>query len=250
MENTFLATLPIAHRGLHDHEKPENSTAAFRAAISAGYAIETDVRLSRDGELVVFHDDTLTRMTGVNKPVETLDASELTRLRLADTQECIPLFSDFLNELGGSVPLLLEIKNVPNADTKEYLRKIACALEEYRKKFDGEVAIQSFNPFYMQKMKKIFPGVPYGVLGTATSAKEDFGGSALWRFKARAVKNMSFNKRVDPTFISYNFWDFPQKSVNKFQGIKLAWTVRSPEEERNARKYADNIIFENYLPEK
>lgn len=246
MELDFLKAAPIAHRGLHDDEKPENSIAAFRAAISAGFLIETDVRLSSDGVPVIFHDDTLTRVTGVEKRVEELTADELTRIRLADTQEKIPLFSEFLEELDGKVPLLLEIKNMPSVKSDIFLWKIFSGLKGYR----GQYAIQSFNPFYIKKYKALRPDIPCGVLATAFSTKADFDGSPLWKIKARAIKNMSFNKSVKPDFISYRFCDYPQKATEKFRGLKLGWTVRSPEEEAVARKYCDNIIFENYLPEK
>ncbi len=245
MTNSFLTRTPVAHRGLHDESKPENSVAAFHAAIQHGYAIETDVRLSSDGKLVVFHDDSLFRMTGVSARVEDLSASDLSMLRLAGSRENIPLFSEFLEELNGKVPLLLEIKNVPSADTKEFIAKISEALKGY----GGEYAVQSFVPFYVKEYKRLRPEIPCGILGTAVSEKEDFGGSLLWRIKAHVIKNMSFNKKIKPDFISYRFSDYPQKATERFEGVKLAWTVRSPSEEKTARKYADNIIFENYLPE-
>ena len=77
MKQTFLNHLPVAHRGLHGNGIPENSVPAFLKAIEAGYAIETDVRLSKDGVPVVFHDDTLVRMTGRNGRVESLTAEQL-----------------------------------------------------------------------------------------------------------------------------------------------------------------------------
>lgn len=245
MNDTFLTRLPIAHRGLHDGNRPENSFSAFRAAINAGYAIETDVRLSKDNRLVVFHDDTLLRMTGTAQKVEKLTADELQQLRLSGTRERIPLFSEFLEELGGKTPLLLEIKNMPDTDTEAYIAKISEALEGYK----GEYAVQSFQPFYVKAFKKLRPEILCGVLGTAQSSKEDFGGSLFWKIKARAVRNMSFNRSIKPDFISYHFSDYPQKSIDKFEGIKLAWTIRSEAYEQTARKFAHNIIFENYLPQ-
>ena len=243
---TFLTKLPIAHRGLHDKEKPENSLSAFRAAVNAGYAIETDVRLSKDGKLVVFHDETLLRMTGNPQKVEELTAEELAQIKLADSEERIPLFEEFLKDLNGATALLLEIKNMPRVERNGYIEKISEALEGYK----GEYAVQSFQPFYVKKFKELRPEIPCGVLATADSTKEDFGGSVFWRIKARVVKNMSLNKRVKPDFISYHFTDYPQKAVDKFRGVKLGWTIRSPKDEELARKFAQNIIFENYLPEK
>lgn len=244
MELSFLKEIPVAHRGLHNDTFPENSMSAFRAAVREGYTIETDVRLSKDGQLVVFHDESLLRMTGANLNVADCTAEELSRLKLGESNERIPLFSDFLTAINGQVPLLIEIKNMPSVNAKTYIGKIADALKDYL----GTFAVQSFSPFYVKEFKALRPDIPCGILATASAGKEDFGGSAFWRIKARAVKNMSFNKKIKPDFISYHFKDYPQKSTEKFHGLKLAWTVRSAEDEAYARKYADNIIFENYIP--
>lgn len=241
-----MKNIPVAHRGLHNETLPENGMGAFRAAMREGYTIETDVRLSKDGEIMVFHDDHLFRMTGANLAVSDCTAAELARLKLGASNERIPLFSEFLSTVDGQVPLLIEIKNMPSVNTKVFIGKIAEALKTY----GGQVAVQSFSPFYVKEFKSLRPDIPCGILATASAVKEDFGGSAFWRIKARAIKNMSFNKKVKPDFISYHFKDYPQKSTENFHGLKLAWTVRSPEDEAYARKYADNIIFENYIPEK
>lgn len=244
MELDFILKKPIAHRGLHDGNNPENSFSAFHAAVACGFPIETDVRLSKDGKLVVFHDDDLGRMTGANLLVKDCSFEDLSVLRLAGSQERIPLFSDFLKEIDGNVPLLIELKNMPSVNTKDFINIFAEALKDYK----GEYAVQSFQPFYIKAFKALRPDIPAGILATAQSCKADFGGSPLWRIKARAMKNMSFNKSVKPDFISYNFGDYPNKATDKFTGPKLGWTVRSPEDEERARKYANNIIFEGYIP--
>ena len=101
MELDFILKKPIAHRGLHDENNPENSISAFQAAIACGYPIEMDVRLSKDGKIVVFHDDSLDRVTGANLLVKDCSFEDLSVLRLAGSQERIPLFSDFLKEVNG-----------------------------------------------------------------------------------------------------------------------------------------------------
>ncbi|MDE6411413.1 MAG: glycerophosphodiester phosphodiesterase [Clostridia bacterium] len=244
MELDFILKKPIAHRGLHDENNPENSVSAFQAAIECGFPIETDVRLSKDGKIVVFHDDSLERMTGANLLVKDCSFEDLSVLHLANSQERIPLFSEFLREIDGKVPLLIELKNMPSVNRKDFLRLFTEELKDYK----GEYAVQSFQPFYIGDFKKLRPDIPAGILATADSSKKDFNNSPIWKIKARAVKNMSFNKRVKPDFISYHFTDYPNKATEKFTGHKLGWTVRSPEEEVVARKYADNIIFEGYMP--
>lgn len=244
MDLNFILKKPIAHRGLHDDTNPENSIGAFRAAIAFGFPIEMDVRLTKDGKVVVFHDDSLHRMTGANLLVQDCSWEDLSVLRLSGSQERIPLFSDFLKEIDGKVPLLIEFKNMPNVNTNDYVGLVAQELKDYK----GEYAVQSFQPFYVKAFKKLRPDIPAGILSSAGFSKADFGGSPFWRIKANALKNMSLNKSVKPDFISYAFSDYPNKATDKFKGGKLAWTVRSPEDEEYARKYADNIIFEGYLP--
>ena len=244
MNLDFILKKPIAHRGLHDETNPENSMGAFRAAVAFGFPIEMDVRLTKDGKVVVFHDDSLHRMTGANLLVQDCSLEDLSVLHLAGSQERIPLFSDFLKEIDGKVPLLIEFKNMPSVNTKDYIGLIADELKDYK----GEYAVQSFQPFYVKAFKKMRPDIPAGVLASASATRADFKSAFMWRFKVRALKNMSFNKSVKPDFISYLFKDYPTKGTEKFKGAKLAWTVRSPEDEEYARKYADNIIFEGYLP--
>ena len=101
-----------AHRGLHDNETdaPENSMNAFKKAIDAGYGIELDVQLTKDRIPVVFHDETLKRVCGVDGRVRDYTYEELQQFRLCRSDERIPLFSDFLKLVDGKVPLIIEIK--------------------------------------------------------------------------------------------------------------------------------------------
>ena len=243
---TFLTTLPIAHRGLHDETRPENGISAFRAAIEHGFAIEMDVRFTKDRRLVVFHDDSLKRMTGDDRLVIDCTFEELLSLRLEGSDERIPLFQDFLVEIGGRVPLLIEIKSMAGVKPEE----IATALAEALKDYAGEYAIQSFQPFYVKAFKKLRPDIPCGLLSSGKFSKRDFDNSPLWRIKASLISNLRLNSTVKPDFISYHFKDYPRRCTNKFKGPKLGWTIRSAADEAYARKYCDNIIFENYLPER
>ena len=233
----FLTRRPFAHRGLHI-DVPENSLPAFRAAVEHGYAIETDVRLSSDGRLVIFHDDDLIRMTGDERTVAECSVPELKHLRLEGTEEQIPLLSEVLKLVGGRVPLLIEIKNMDGVKPK----RIAAALHKALEHYEGEVAVQSFQPFYVKAFKKLRPDVPCGVLGTA----EEGAAKGMQMF---TVKALPFNCLVKPDFVSYRKEDFMRRRVLGFKKTKLAWVVRSEKEEAAARKYADNIIFEDYLPQ-
>ena len=108
----------FAHRGLHseDQSVPENSLEAFERAAAAGYGMELDVQLSRDGQVVVFHDDTLDRACGVAARVDELDYDELSKLSLFGTQARIPLFSEVLALIRGRTPLIVELKTGAHND--------------------------------------------------------------------------------------------------------------------------------------
>lgn len=243
--NTFLTKTPVAHRGLHDENYPENTMPAFLAAVENGFPIESDVRLSADGTLYLFHDDTLTRLVGVEKNFIDCTSEEIDSY-LVEGKEHIPTLAEFLKAIDGRTPILMEIKNVPECENEDFIAKIATAFDGY----EGEYAIQSFNPTYVKLYKNLRPEIACGILATAESSKADFGGSVFWRIKAKVVKNMSMNRFIKPDFISYCFPHYPNKATDKFKGVKLGWTVRSLEDEAYARKYADNIIFENYIPQK
>lgn len=234
---------PFAHRGLHGNGVPENSMSAFRAAVAGGFAIETDVRFTKEGRIVVYHDDNLYRMTGDIRDVIECTAPELKHLRLEDTDEQMPLFSELLKEINGRVPLLIEIKSMRGVKPKE----IALALDKLLEGYQGEYAIQSFQPFYVRAFKRLRPDVPCGVLSAAHFTREDIGG-AFWKLKAHWLSHMTFNYTVKPDFISYNLHDLPTRKTKRFKGPVLAWTVRSEEDELLARKHAQTVIFEHYIP--
>lgn len=243
---TFLTKLPVAHRGLHDDSKPENSLSAYRAAAEAGYAMETDVRFSKDGKLVILHDDDLRRLAGDPRRVDECTLAELKKLRLMGTDEEIPTFEEFLEAVDGRAPLLIEIKDMPHVKGEQIARAIAEEID--RLGYKGEYAIQSFNPFYVKAYKKLRPDILCGILANRDMA--DKNSSLKWKIEAHFLSRLKFNFFVKPDFVSYGFWTLPHKWVTKFKGIKLAWTVRSPEDEAKARTYADNIIFEDYLAKK
>src|SRR5215207_3583516 len=92
----WLTARPVAHRGLHGNGLMENSLSAAAAAIAANYAIEVDLQLSADGEVVVFHDDTLERLTVEKGPVGERTVAELTKIKLASSGDTIPTLADLL----------------------------------------------------------------------------------------------------------------------------------------------------------
>ena len=158
-----------AHRGLHDIKKgiPENSIPAFQAAIEAGYGIELDVHLTKDGKLVVFHDDDFRRICGEKGKVEETDYARMRTYRLSRTGEKIPLLSEVLRLVDGKVPLLIEVK-LPSADT-EVCRRLDEELQGYR----GKYMVQSFNSLVLRWMKKHRNEIPRGQLSENLTRKPD-----------------------------------------------------------------------------
>lgn len=153
--------LIFAHRGLVGDKFPENSLGAFRNTINAGVGIELDLRLTRDGVPVVFHDKTLRRMCGDMRKVSAINSAELRRLRLNGTDEKIPTLEEVLKLVNGAVPLLIELK-LPKRHMwhRRLERKILPILKDYK----GEYMLQSFNKYGMKYMKRQLPQVKCGIL--------------------------------------------------------------------------------------
>lgn len=236
IKKSWLFSRPIAHRGLHGIDAPENSLAAFGKAIEAGFPIEIDVRPIDDGTVVVFHDDKLTRMTDLDGYVCNMTKSDLEKVRLRNSDERIPTFKEVLEFVDGRTPLLIEIKNDSTVGQLE--RDTLELLSSYK----GEYAVQSFNPYSMEFFKKNAPQIPRGQLSCFFDKKD------LGFFKRFVLKRLKMNKVSSPDFISYNHANLPNKYVTKTKLPTLAWTVRSNAEMENCLPYCDNIIFENFIP--
>lgn len=227
----------FAHRGLHGNGVPENSMAAFSLACEKGFGIELDIQLSLDGEVMVFHDDTLVRMTGVDQKLCELNAKALKTLSLAGTDEKIPTFEEVLSLVNGRVPLLVELKG-ENFDTS-LCEKAAALLNAY----EGDYCIESFNPLLIRDMKKYLPDAFCGLLYTNV-CREKKKNSVL----NVALTLMATNFLAKPNFIAYDQKDrnsFPVKLTTKFyRAPKFVWTIRTDEEMAQAKKYHECAIFE------
>ncbi len=231
----WLLNVPVAHRGLWGGEIIENSLPAYQNAVDNGFAIEIDLYLTSDDVLVSFHDKTLSRMTSADGYVYEKTHKELQSLNLLDSKYKIPTFDEVLSLVAGKVPLLIEIKDQPN---KRVVEKVVNRLKKYK----GDFAIQSFNPLYIYKVKKLAPHFVRGILGTATHGKN------LSPLTRSIVKNLSLNFLIKPDFISYSFEDLPLKN-SKVKSLPLiCWTVTDRQTLEHIKPYAKNIIFENFNP--
>lgn len=242
----FLAA-PIAHRAYHDVAagRPENSRAAVRAAVAAGYGVEIDLQLSRDGVAMVFHDETLERLTPRDGWLRDFDAAELAAIPLAGGDEGIPTFGDILALVAGRVPLLVELKDqtlrMDETDGRLEAATVA-ALQGY----DGPVALMSFNPHCLAHLARLAPHLSRGI---TTSAYDPADWAPLPAPVCDRLRPIPDYDRVAASFISHEAADLSNPRVAELasQGATiLCWTIKSPEAEAAARRIAANVTFEGY----
>ncbi len=235
----FIKGKYIAHRGLHNIKEgiPENSIPAFKRATEHGFAIENDIHLTKDGEVVVFHDDNLKRACGVDKKVEELTVNELKQYNLFGTEYKIPTLKECLLEVDGKTPLLIEFKSVGgNAE------KLVIAANEILKDYKGEYLIQSFYPQVLYFYRKHNKKVCRGFLATA------FIGEAFYK---RLSGALVFNFISRPHFVSYEHKhsNYFFLKLNKLLGaFCIGWTFRSKMEVLKVKKDFKAYIFEDFIP--
>lgn len=239
---------PFTHRGLHDQSNgiPENSRAAFEAAISAGYGIELDLQLSADGVAMVFHDYALDRLTEDLGPVRLRTAAELGAIPLKGGDEGISTLSEVLSLVGGRAPILIEIKDQDGAlgpDVGRLEEAVAGALRDYH----GPVAVMSFNPHSIAEMKRLAPEIPRG-LTTCDFPPKDWTAPLSRLEELREIADI---EPVGAAFISHDRRDLTNPRVRELKEEGLAifcWTVRTPDQAEEALKIADQITFEGFKP--
>ena len=228
-----------AHRGLHSKDKtvPENSLAAFRAAVEAGYGMELDIALSKDGEVMVFHDDDLPRVCGVEGRLDGRTLAELRQLRLEGSEEGIPLFTQMLEEVAGRQPLIVELKTHPTRN-EELCQKAWAILQSY----NGPYCIESFDPRIVGWFYKNAPQVLRGQLASRPKSL----GMGLQGF---LIGTLLCNFMGRPHFIAYDT-GYKPLSVRFAEvfAMKVAWTVRPENDVAFFEKHSDGVIFEYYLP--
>ena len=234
-----------AHRGLHDESKAENSMSAFAAAKEMGFGIELDVRLSKDGELVVFHDATLDRVVRREGRVIDFTAEELAGMSLSGTADGIPTLRQVLDLIDGAVPLLIEIKM--GSGESGIAEKLIEVIEGYK----GEFIVESFHPVALKIVKRARPDILRGILSYEYMKDERYKGKLIFKLS----QNLELNFMSRPDFISYdhNGYNVPKlKLVHRlFKTPLIAWTVKSQEDEDAARAHGfDAVIFENYIPKR
>lgn len=233
-----------AHRGLYDNEHgiPENSMAAFRRAVDKGYGIELDVHLTADNQPVVFHDDTLTRMCGMNKKISSFLYSDLMQLRLLGTEEGIPLFKDVLELIDGKVPLIIELK-VDGSN-----QNLLCPLVwQLLSRYKGDYCIESFHPFVLQWFKRHEPQVVRGQLSCNFFKENPHCDIVLF-----LMSNLMTNFFTHPDFIAYKYLDLDNPAViynrKLFHIMTVVWTIPGKPTYDRFKNKVDAMIFEGFEP--
>ena len=247
---SWLIERPIAHRGLHDEAKGviENTLRAAEAAIAGGFAIECDIQLSADGEAIVFHDETLDRLTDASGPISALGAAEIAKVRIKESGEPPPAFAGFLDTVAGRTPIICELKSGFDGDWRIADRAAALAAT-----YDGPLAFKSFDHDLVTYLRLRRPQMrpprgpcPIGIL--AQAVYDDPSWAFLSPEQKRDWAEFDHYDLARPDFLSWNVDDLPHKIpflVKELTGAPImAWTVRGAAQREAAHKWADQIVFD------
>ncbi len=243
---------PFAHRGLHDPAKGiiENSRSAIEAAIHHGFGFETDLRIASCGEVMVFHDAQLERLTHATGAFDHYNKAELQALRFKGTSDKMMSLTDLLEFVAGRVPMLLEIKSdwqINKSQSEQFVRNIVRPLRNYK----GQFAVMSFDPALIEAFLKLAPELPRGLIS------EPYSNAQYWHFlslRQRLSQRflLSF-PRTRPDFIAYDIKALPALAPLIARHLckrpLLTWTVRTPAQQKRAKQYCDAMIFEGFVPQ-
>ena len=231
--------LMIAHRGLHNKDKgiPENSMEAFILAAAKGYGIETDMRLTADGEIVLFHDNTLKRMCGIDKRVDEFTLAQLQSFGLGGTDHKIPTLKEFLNMVDGRVMLVLELKC-----TDKDCDKLCTKVNEILSNYKGDYCIESFYPGAVKWYRIHRKDIMRGQLAMPYKGKDTLKKIAA-KFMANVLSRPDFSA-FDVTEVNNPFFVL-QRILGAYP---VGWTIKSAEELEKVKKYCDAYIFEGFEP--
>ncbi|KHK92394.1 glycerophosphodiester phosphodiesterase family protein [Novosphingobium malaysiense] len=230
----WISEYHYAHRGLHDAGVPENSLSAFARAAIAGYGIELDVQRANDGTPVVFHDDTLDRMTAETGALSRRSAVQLGTMALAGTAQTIPTLRDVLKEVGGRVPVLIEIKS----DRAARISALCLAVRRVLEGYAGPHAVMSFDPRVAHWYAK---HSPHTVRGLSITEGDD-------RALPGKLRRRLALWHARPDFLAYDVRDLPSRfaASQRQRGLPVvAWTICSAEHRQRAEDLADADIFES-----
>jgi glycerophosphoryl diester phosphodiesterase len=248
----WLTARPIAHRGLHALENGivENTLSAAQAAIQHGFSIECDVQLTGDGETIVFHDSSLERLTMGRGDVASRNAADLSELAMKHTNDTLPTLAVLLDAIGGRAPLVIEIKSRFDGDWR-LAERVAAVIAAY----EGPVAIKSFDPHVIAHLRDNADrlGTDRRPLGIVAEANYDPGGrERLSQAVRESLAAFLHYPQTRPDFLSWRVDDLPHAIPfllrTQLDTPVIAWTVRRQDQRVRAAQWADQIVFEGFVP--
>lgn len=237
---------PIAHRGLHDAASGiiENTASAFAAAVAGNYGIELDVQLCADGVPVVFHDETLDRLTQAQGPVRDLSAETLRGIPLKGTQDRILPLTEVLDTIAGRVPVFIEMKSHFDGD-----HALAWACAGIVSQRNAPLALMSFDPAMVAALRNVAPAIPRGIVAERKSHHAQARGLGTGaRF---AMAHLLHWPRTCFHFVAYRVHDLDAPALRVVRAARipvLTWTVRTQQDRQRASAWADQMIFEGFVP--
>jgi glycerophosphoryl diester phosphodiesterase len=245
---SWLTAVPVAHRGFHAAAagRIENTPGAIAAAADRGFTIEIDVHLSADGQVFVFHDETLDRLTLGTGDVHRHSMAELRTVAFRGTADRIPSLREVLEIVGGRVPLVVEVKSRFSALQTDLVEAVADTLTGYA----GPVAVMSFDPRMVADFARIAPGLTRGIVADDASEAEEYGEfDAAQRADLASLAHLPWSR---PHFVAYWVKLLPNEISRRVrEDLRLpllTWTVRTAEDVASATTHADQMIFEGFDP--
>jgi len=218
---------------------------AVQAAIAGNFSIEVDIQLSADGEAMVHHDHALGRLTEATGEVVLKTAAELKAVKFKDTDERMMSLSDLCAMVAGRVPLVIEVKSHFGGD-----RKLVKRMAEVLASYQGSAVGMSFDPDQVLALRELAPNLTRGIV-----AQRDYDDDYWKKLTPEQRNSMLYLRhgfRTEPQFVA--FWvnqlpaPAPWIARNIFGCPLLAWTVRTAEQRERAARYADQMIFEGFVP--
>lgn len=237
----WLVARPIAHRGLHDATRVENSESAFAAAIDHNYAIECDVQLTADGEAVVFHDDTVERVLDGVGAVRDFTTAQLKNMAFKQGNDRVQTLHELAEQTMGRATLVIELKSLWNHDLNLVTRAVAVM-----RNYSGPFAFMSFDPEMIEALAQQSPNTVRGI--TADRVVDAYY-NALPLRQRLSMRYMLHMAQTKPHFISYYFRDLPFAPLTAFRSAGfpvITWTIKSPEDQADALRYCDQVTFQDY----
>ena len=244
----WLTARPVAHRGLHDISRGivENMPGAVQAAIAGNFAIEVDIQLTGDGEAMVHHDDALGRLNEGSGPLLQKTAADLKAVKFRDTGEHMMSLADLCTLVAGRVPLVIEVKSHFDGD-----RKLVSRMAEVLSSYSGPVVGMSLDPDQLLALRQLAPNLPRGIIAQR-DYDDDYWKKKLTKEQRDGMLYLRHGFRTEPHVVA--FWvnqlpaPAPWIARNIFGCPLLTWTVRTPEQRARAARYADQMIFEGFVP--